>query len=536
MAAVAAISTRCQGKTRAGTRCSINVGSDLRDRITGRLACEPLRRGGRHCTFHLQLANFTEEKSSQVADGDTCTIMIDLETTGVDPASANIVELGAVHIETGAAFASVVKPTTCSNAAEHINGISAAELEKAPPFPIAFHRFLSFVGGLLRPLQMETRTHSRRRLGTSPRRGARSPDYGVSPVLVAHNGRRFDFAVLCCECWRHDIDLFTLGRFRYIDSLELISALMPSMDNRFPSGCCKLQCLVGRLEDSFQRCLPFHFECRRTHRALDDARALQHIIETAAGAFGIHASQLTAETGLMSSLDIVATRAALESMGIQRVNSDRPSSQQSLNEEVCLSTCTLADCDTDACSTVLDSSDSESDTSCKSRFQNDFDVAEASSPALPISVDRGRDCSPEPHARPTSPRLLFSFDDCQTFAQEDTTRGVASNSPHRRQQTRNWRQLGAEVCSTGGTQAFPKKGRSSEPLVSSTKMAPPSDREVETPQRGRKRRNMKLGGLFTPEKRICRSREVDTAIACGSLQDSGGLPATKLEGDSIDAD
>ena len=47
---------QCHGVTKNNKRCSITVDSKLvTDR--GKLAAEPLRRGGRYCLFHSQLFN-----------------------------------------------------------------------------------------------------------------------------------------------------------------------------------------------------------------------------------------------------------------------------------------------------------------------------------------------------------------------------------------------------------------------------------------------------------------------------------------------
>ena len=47
---------QCAGVTKANRRCSITADSKATTE-SGRLACEPLRRGGRFCLFHAQIFN-----------------------------------------------------------------------------------------------------------------------------------------------------------------------------------------------------------------------------------------------------------------------------------------------------------------------------------------------------------------------------------------------------------------------------------------------------------------------------------------------
>ena len=90
--------TQCCGVTRAGRRCSILSTSLLVDRTTGRLAALPLRRGSQFCTFHakhlcIRSVNFPVQLPH--------VFFLDLETTGLDPLTCNIVEIAAVNLKSG---------------------------------------------------------------------------------------------------------------------------------------------------------------------------------------------------------------------------------------------------------------------------------------------------------------------------------------------------------------------------------------------------------------------------------------------------
>ena len=91
-------------------------------------------------------------------------------------------------------------------------------------------------------------------------------------VLAAHNGLRFDFAMLLCECRRHNVSLAPLQRWLFVDTLAVLQA------GGDVSGCLKLQCLVhvaGQLEGL------------RAHRALDDCYALRGVMKHVATRHGL---------------------------------------------------------------------------------------------------------------------------------------------------------------------------------------------------------------------------------------------------------
>ena len=151
-------------------------------------------------------------------------VALDLETTGLDPARDEIIEIGAVkfsdqhELDT---FSSLVNPgRSIPREITQLTGISARDVLTAPPFSALRERLVRFVG---------------------------------DAVIVGHNVR-FDLEFL------HRQDC--LRRHPALDTLELATILMPG-EQRYGLGK-----LIERLDlDSASR-----------HRALDDARAAMHLL------------------------------------------------------------------------------------------------------------------------------------------------------------------------------------------------------------------------------------------------------------------
>ena len=61
-----------------------------------------------------------------------------------------------------------------------------------------------------------------------------------SPVLVAHNGRGFDFPFLLSECQRNNLDWNLMASWMYVDTLDVVKAI----DDGALGSCQKLQCLL----------------------------------------------------------------------------------------------------------------------------------------------------------------------------------------------------------------------------------------------------------------------------------------------------
>ena len=71
---------QCQAVTRAGCCCQVTAASNFRD-DRGRLVADPLRRGGRHCEFHME---YFCVQTAPVLPKDVVVFYIDLETSGLD--------------------------------------------------------------------------------------------------------------------------------------------------------------------------------------------------------------------------------------------------------------------------------------------------------------------------------------------------------------------------------------------------------------------------------------------------------------------
>ncbi len=150
-------------------------------------------------------------------------VSVDLETTGLDPATCDIVELSAFRVRDGAIVAEyqqLVRPRVpITEGARKIHGITDEELRDKPTLEQIWPAFREFCG---------------------------------DDILVAHNGNEFDFPVLR----RLGGELLEGGDFVSYDSLLLARSLH--------SGSCKL----GELAHAFGIELP------QAHRAAADARAL----------------------------------------------------------------------------------------------------------------------------------------------------------------------------------------------------------------------------------------------------------------------
>lgn len=150
-------------------------------------------------------------------------VVVDLETTDKDPASCDIVELGAVRVRDGKVvdqYHQLVRPRVpITEGARQIHGIADEDLVGQPTLEQSWPAFRRFCG---------------------------------DDILVAHNGNGFDFLILR----RLGADLVEGGDFVSYDSLPLARHLHP--------GSRKL----GDLAHAFGIELP------QAHRAHEDARAL----------------------------------------------------------------------------------------------------------------------------------------------------------------------------------------------------------------------------------------------------------------------
>ena len=222
---------QCAGTTKDGRRCSITTKSTMTN-VFGKLVCEPLRRGGTHCLFHIVLFHTVPCRAD-----NGVLVFLDLETTGLSLYDDQIVEIGVIA-ESGEVFATVVKPHTISNSsAAAVHGIDPAELKMGPLFSESFERLCQFLDNVLY--------------------NANQRDSGCSGLLItAHNGLNFDFPMMLSECYRHKCPIDIFHKFLFVDTLHVARALDPQIHG----GCIKLQCLLHQTSCA---------DRLRAHRALD---------------------------------------------------------------------------------------------------------------------------------------------------------------------------------------------------------------------------------------------------------------------------
>lgn len=154
-------------------------------------------------------------------------VAFDLETTDRNPATCEIVEIGAARVRGGeivATFHTLVRPAgPVSARAQEVHGYSDADLQAAPTFAEVWPGFRGFVG---------------------------------DDVLVAHNGQKFDVPLLR----RHAERLGGVEHLVFFDTLPVARSLYRES---------------VRLEDLARR---FGVEAGRVHHAVDDAVMLARVV------------------------------------------------------------------------------------------------------------------------------------------------------------------------------------------------------------------------------------------------------------------
>lgn len=134
-------------------------------------------------------------------------VIFDLETTGFSPDRHEIIQIAAVRLATdgtvGDTFSTYVRP--CAPVPRHITGLTGirnADVANAPVAPEALRAFARFIENA----------------------GATS-EGNAEPILVAHNGQRFDLRFIAAACARHSLPQRPV---RFIDSIWLARTLWPA--------------------------------------------------------------------------------------------------------------------------------------------------------------------------------------------------------------------------------------------------------------------------------------------------------------------
>jgi len=283
---VGAAPPQCAGLTRAGRRCSITSTCKLTDAVTGRLAAAPLIRGGLYCAFHAQVLC---TGPADIEDG--VLVFLDLETTGLDIASADIVEIGVIAGDSGAVFSTVVRPEAPPPEGPTVHGIDNAELAEGPSFPEAFARMVAFLDFLVQSAVASDSESSSDEVAQP-----RIKDVPPRVILVGHNSFKFDFPMLLSQCKRCGMTLEVFTKWCYADTLGMCRCT----DACLHVGCLKLQCWLRVVGDE---------QPLRAHRALDDAVALRRVLNYVAGSLGVRPLPLVRPMAV--ELDPVATDAQL---------------------------------------------------------------------------------------------------------------------------------------------------------------------------------------------------------------------------------
>ena len=96
---------QCEGTTRAGRRCSIDVRSTMADDL-GRSVAAPLRCGAPCCLLHAR----PFASKPVLPEGELLIVFLDLEATGVDATYDRILEIAALAVvgRSSATFSTVV--------------------------------------------------------------------------------------------------------------------------------------------------------------------------------------------------------------------------------------------------------------------------------------------------------------------------------------------------------------------------------------------------------------------------------------------
>ena len=277
-------SVQCCGVTRSGKRCSITDTTPMVDALSGKLVSEPLTRGGSHCLYHA--VYFC---TRAIAVPDAVVVFLDLETSGLSILTDNIVEIGVVD-DCGATFSTVVRPPIVP-AGPTVHGIEESEMQQGPTFACAFDRLMRFLDNLAESA-VSGGESSADELMALPSLKSELPDV----VLVAHNGMRFDFAMLLSECCRCSLPLDSFTRWRYVDTLAVAKAACLF-------DCVKLQCMTHMTGCASEL---------RAHRALDDAIALRGVVNYAAESLGVSTLKLMQQ--FACELDLTASVANLSSV------------------------------------------------------------------------------------------------------------------------------------------------------------------------------------------------------------------------------
>jgi len=171
----------------------------------------------------------------------------------VDVSRDRVVEIAATqsfdsaHMP-GASYAEVayvpeeLLRTPSAQAAARVHCIPDDEIAQGAAFPASWARFLAFTEAVLNNAIHEGSDSSEDDKPPLPR----PLDDPPSLLVAAHNGHRFDFAVLLFECHRHQLPMTPFRRWFFVDTLHVLEGSKAELGG----ACLKLQCLANTVIDT----------------------------------------------------------------------------------------------------------------------------------------------------------------------------------------------------------------------------------------------------------------------------------------------
>ena len=267
----------CCGVTRAGRKCALTSKSALKE-------ADPLRKGDQYCIFHAQpfVTHACMIQRPHVME----ILFLDLETTGVDITRDRIVEFAAVQAFQNSILPGLTFDTTVAvepsileargQEAAKVHGITPQEIFAGPAFPEVWRRFICFVESLSNTCIQDVSLDSddEQELPVLPTISEEPPLI----VIAAHNGIKFDFAVLLFECHRHNVDMSFFEQWLFVDTMSIMS-----ITKDVTGSCLKLQCLASNACDKKEL---------QAHRARDDCVALWRVMQYVAARLGMDLKRL----------------------------------------------------------------------------------------------------------------------------------------------------------------------------------------------------------------------------------------------------
>ena len=221
-------------------------------------------------------------------EGQLLVFFLDFEATGVDPSFDRVVEFACIAAigppSAPPCFSTVVRVDADFNEehgakAAEIHGIFSEELAQGPDFAVAFAEFVSFVDGLLNTA-LETGTQSDDDDdGEGEPHMPRIAEVLPTVVIAAHNGVKYDFTMLLCECNRNKLPWQRMEQWLFVDTLHIFDSVPMDL-----GGCKKLQC-VPRFCSGCDHGMA-------AHRALADTMVLRAVVEHLAQSLSVSVEEL----------------------------------------------------------------------------------------------------------------------------------------------------------------------------------------------------------------------------------------------------